>query len=361
MSKDDRRFSNVDLQLPPEDFLIPHGRGGEKLLFSIIIPTFNYGHYIKRAIDSALAQEGDDFEVLVIDDGSTDNTREIVAGYGNHVRYYRQENHGPYRACALGYYRSRGEYLVVLDADDRLLPDALRWLRAAIQSDPQVRMVFGHHITVGSDGRRKEAPQQPTLGTPLQNFHDFLMGRISIKTGAAAIHCDVVKHLEQYREPVRHGMEMVVIAHALLLFPCRAIKHSLFEMHDHKGRLRYNIESIRQAGTAVVDAVFNHDFVPVETVPYRTKLLARLQQSRAHSFYGAGYYGEACRWYRQAVHTDWRTLTCLRNYRRFLISLLLWNLALAQDVARRWLAVAADSPPGLLLEDAAGNVIWSAP
>ena len=63
-------------------------------LFSIVIPTFNYGRFLRRAIDSAVSQKGDDFEVIVVDDGSTDDSPQIAASYGSRIGYVRQANAG---------------------------------------------------------------------------------------------------------------------------------------------------------------------------------------------------------------------------------------------------------------------------
>ena len=57
--------------------------------FSVVVATYNYDSYLRRALDSIIAQDGDDFEVLVVDDGSTDRTYDIVRGYGSRVHYFR--------------------------------------------------------------------------------------------------------------------------------------------------------------------------------------------------------------------------------------------------------------------------------
>src|SRR5690349_15716190 len=94
------------------------------VLVSIIIRCYNQGHFLGEAIDSALRQTYPHVEIIVIDDGSTDNTAEVVARYRG-VRSIRQPNLGRCAAGNTGLGESRGEYLVFLDADDRLLPDAV--------------------------------------------------------------------------------------------------------------------------------------------------------------------------------------------------------------------------------------------
>jgi len=92
---------------------------------SVVMPTHNYGRYLSRAIDSVLSQQGVNVELIVVDDGSTDDTAEILASYGQRLRFFWQENQGAPTARNLGLQKARGDFIVFLDADDWLLSDAL--------------------------------------------------------------------------------------------------------------------------------------------------------------------------------------------------------------------------------------------
>jgi len=91
-------------------------------LVTIIIPTYNYARYIHRAIDSALKQSYPNIEVVVVDDGSTDNTQAILTEYGDKIRYVCQANQGASAARNRGLVEARGEFIAFLDADDAYLP-----------------------------------------------------------------------------------------------------------------------------------------------------------------------------------------------------------------------------------------------
>ena len=82
----------------------------DKPLVSIIIPVYNGSNFMREAIDSALAQTYPNIEILVINDGSTDNTREIALSYGDKIRYFEKENGGVATALNLGIREMRGEY-----------------------------------------------------------------------------------------------------------------------------------------------------------------------------------------------------------------------------------------------------------
>lgn len=94
---------------------------------SVVIPLYNKGHCIRRALDSVVAQTRCDFEIIVIDDGSTDNGPEIVRSYRKHgVRMISQENAGPGAARNRGMTLATAHLITFLDADDELLPDFLK-------------------------------------------------------------------------------------------------------------------------------------------------------------------------------------------------------------------------------------------
>lgn len=94
-------------------------------LVSIIVNNYNYGRYISRAIDSALQQTYPNIEVIVVDDGSTDNSREILKTYADRVEVILQENGGQAAAFNTGFRKSKGSLIAFLDSDDELVPSAI--------------------------------------------------------------------------------------------------------------------------------------------------------------------------------------------------------------------------------------------
>jgi glycosyltransferase involved in cell wall biosynthesis len=94
-------------------------------LVSCVVPAFNAARFLREAIDSVLAQTHPDLDIIVVDDGSTDETATIAGTYGDRLRLVRQENRGPAGARNRGLDCAQGEYVAFLDADDLWLPDKL--------------------------------------------------------------------------------------------------------------------------------------------------------------------------------------------------------------------------------------------
>lgn len=116
-------------------------------LISVIIPCYNHGRYLSAAIESVLSQSYPNKEIIVIDDGSTDDTRGVTEGFKD-VKYVYVENKGLGAARNSGIGFSRGELLVFLDADDWLLPHALQTNFEFTQRNPDAAFVSGAHIKV---------------------------------------------------------------------------------------------------------------------------------------------------------------------------------------------------------------------
>ena len=109
-------------------------------IVTVIIPTYNYAHYIQQAIDSVLSSDfpQNEIEVIVIDDGSQDNTSELVAAYGNRVKYIFQENSGKALATKVGIDNCQGKYVFNLDADDLFLPNKIREVVQIFETDLEI-------------------------------------------------------------------------------------------------------------------------------------------------------------------------------------------------------------------------------
>lgn len=122
-------------------------------LVSVIIPTYNRREYVRLAIESALAQTYTDFEIIVIDDGSTDGTGEALRAYDGRIHYIFKANEGN-AAAARNYGMSiaRGEYIALLDSDDLWLPDKLLRQMETMLDDSDLGLVSGHVGVIDATG-----------------------------------------------------------------------------------------------------------------------------------------------------------------------------------------------------------------
>jgi glycosyltransferase involved in cell wall biosynthesis len=121
-------------------------------LVSVVIPTFNYRAYVAQAVESALAQTYPHVEVIVVDDGSTDDTREVLAPYVERVSYMYQENQGLSAARNTGIRAARGKWVALLDSDDLWHPRKLEMQMAYLTRHPEVGLVATDNLRSLEDG-----------------------------------------------------------------------------------------------------------------------------------------------------------------------------------------------------------------
>jgi glycosyltransferase involved in cell wall biosynthesis len=110
-------------------------------LVSVIIPTFQSARYIVEAVESVLGQTYAPIEIIVVDDGSTDDTRERLRPYFDRLRYVYLENSGPSKARNHGVRLARGELIAFLDADDRWLSNKLETQIRCLMNEPTAALV----------------------------------------------------------------------------------------------------------------------------------------------------------------------------------------------------------------------------
>jgi glycosyltransferase involved in cell wall biosynthesis len=157
----------------------------EKPLFTIIIPTYNHGKFIARAINSVIAQSFSDWEVIVINDGSTDNTQEIVDGYcltDKRILSIVKTNGGTASAINLGIEKARGAWICWLSSDDWYEPDKLEIHKRYIDQYPGCEFFFSHfHMFNDYDGTTVDRDlfgplPERELQIPALFYRNYVMG-----------------------------------------------------------------------------------------------------------------------------------------------------------------------------------------
>lgn len=123
-------------------------------LVSVVVPTYNRASLLKQAIDSVLEQTYTTWELLIIDDGSTDDTREIIAKYESdaRIKYFVQRNRGQAAARNVGIDKARGEFIAFLDSDNRWITDKLEQQINYLTRHPEVDVVYGDIEEIDLDG-----------------------------------------------------------------------------------------------------------------------------------------------------------------------------------------------------------------
>ncbi len=139
-------------------------------LFSVIIPTYQRAHLIARALDSVFAQELDDQEVIVVDDGSTDNTDAVLRRYEPRIRLIRQANKGPGAARNAGARVATGKYIAFLDSDDLWFPWTLASYARIIADHAEPSIIAGQILSFADEAQLRSVAPAPLK---IERFADY--------------------------------------------------------------------------------------------------------------------------------------------------------------------------------------------
>lgn len=152
---------------------------------SVVIPAYNTGRYIAEALDSVFRQSFTDYEVIVVDDGSTDDTREIVGRLGDRVIYFHQKNQGLAVARNSGLRLATGDYITYLDADDVWEPDNLKMKAQTLRAVPGLGGVFSEFSIFDDDGERHARGTRelfPFFARTGKSFDDVFLSTHELQT-----------------------------------------------------------------------------------------------------------------------------------------------------------------------------------
>src|SRR5260221_2437233 len=123
---------------------------------SVVIPAYNAAHFLPRALTSVLRQTRQPSEIIVVDDGSGDDTRDVAAAYAPKVTYFWQKNAGASAARNYAVKRANGKWIAFLDADDAWRPDKLERQMEGLQRQPDAVLAYSDYTIVPEDGDSRD-------------------------------------------------------------------------------------------------------------------------------------------------------------------------------------------------------------
>jgi glycosyltransferase involved in cell wall biosynthesis len=167
---------------------------------SVIIPTYNRGSFIGSTIESILNQTYKDFEVIVIDDGSTDDTEERVKVFGKKVRYIYQENSGPSAARNNAIRNAKGKYIAFCDSDDRFLPKKLEKQMKFIRKHNKCRFLYTYYYNVNAAGEITKLRKPVSCENQEHLQYCLFIRKFTIRTSTLLVHRDCFKKAGLFNE-----------------------------------------------------------------------------------------------------------------------------------------------------------------
>jgi glycosyltransferase involved in cell wall biosynthesis len=279
---------------------------------SVVIPTYNRAGYLAEAIDSVVAQSHDSCEILVADDGSEDETPDVLARYGGDIVFVKLEHSGLLGAVRnAGLRRARGELVAFLDSDDIWLPEKLERQISVLDRNPSVGLVCSNAVVIDQNGNQIRdfylRPEQGSSGKVLEQLLDVNFVIVS----SAVVRRELIDQAGGFREDVRlRGIEdydlwLRVSAVSEVVY----LPEALLQYREHAGSMRMEVPRTTH-WISLLTSLDNLEHFLEESDPRRQKLLRRrraeLLVELARAQRSEVGRASALRSLRQATHLDAR-------------------------------------------------------
>lgn len=215
----------------------------------VVITCYNQASYLGEAIESALAQTHPPARVIVVDDGSTDDTARVAGRYPG-VLYIHRANGGLAAARNTGMLASDAEYLVFLDADDRLLPDALRAGLECLRAHPDAAFAFGHYRFIRADGSflRENPPEFPDDDA----YRGFLRGNYVGMHATVMYRREILCAVDGFDPALRACEDYDVYLRISRRYPVRRHTTTIAEYRQHGSNMSSNVGLMLDSALAVL-------------------------------------------------------------------------------------------------------------
>ncbi len=211
---------------------------------SVVIPAYNHERYVGEAIQSVLDQTFQDFELIIINDGSTDNTEaKILKFKDQRIRYYSQENRGLSATLNIGISLARGDYFNFLPSDDAFFPEKLEVQLKVFKEHPNLGIVFSYPQLIDAEGREiKEGPEAQWAIVPFETKEEIfpaLFERDFLSAPSALIRMDCLKKVGGFDESLKYAQDYDLWMRILKFFDIRLIKKPLVKYRWHGKNLTF--------------------------------------------------------------------------------------------------------------------------
>jgi glycosyltransferase involved in cell wall biosynthesis len=230
---------------------------------SVIIPTYNRANLLPESVKSVLTQTYRDFEVIIVDDGSTDNTREVARGFPSPVKYIYQENHGVSSAFNRGIEAASGEYVAIFADDDIMLENALEKTINFLEKHPEAGFCHGQNYTIDENGnslrlRTTRGPGKTFVRDGKEEIAQLLF-RDTIQASTVVVRRACFGEVGLFNADLRGGEDWDMWIRLARKYAVGYLAEPLVKVRVHTSNLqgRADLDSLKKTYIARLDSVFN--------------------------------------------------------------------------------------------------------
>lgn len=277
-------------------------------LVSVVIPAYNAAEYLPEALESVLAQNGDGVEIIVVDDGSTDATPQVISSYGQSLRCVRQLNQGVAVARNRGIEASRGAMVAFLDADDTWLPGKLLRQFSTLRAKPDSRVCHSAFRAVSAEGLPRAVTRYYGSGSIV---HDLLLrGNVVGTPSTVMADRELLVRAGGFDPALSLCADWDLWIRLAWLTSFCYVDEPLVHYRQHEQNMSHDVGVLERDSLRLLQKAFSLDDLPPELRSKRRSALAFNYSVLAGSYLRAGRRSDAWRCLRRAARL--RPLEVLR-------------------------------------------------
>jgi glycosyltransferase involved in cell wall biosynthesis len=281
---------------------------------SVIIPVYNQAKFVARSIKSVLEQTYNDFEVIVVNDGSTDNSHRIIEAFGDQISYLHQQNKGPSSARNAGITASRGKYIAFLDSDDYFMKRNLEIKMSFLESNPRADWIYSDWQYVDDEGSplKKGSLKFKYSKKRLTGeiFEELLQSRNFISPCTVVIKRSVLEDVGHFDPLIPSQEEFDLWLRIALKYPAYYIDRVLVNVTLHPASLSSDFTKWAYGNALIVDKL--KDLIPHDFKD-RKNILDRMFADR-HTFIGRDFFQKGQ--FNKAINEFWQSIKRLPFQKR---------------------------------------------
>ena len=262
-------------------------------LVSVVIPCYNAATYLPAALDSVLSQGHELNEVLVVDDGSTDDTRRVVGSYGRRVRCIHQSNRGVSAARNLGIAESHGRYVTFLDADDTWLPQKTTRQIAALGAHPACRLCYSAFLVVDSNLRCLEVRRSDRRASALED----LLTRGNVVGSVCTVLCErsLLERVGGFDESLSQCADWDLWVRLAAVTEFLYLDEPLVTYRQHGTNMSRDARLLERDSVRVLEKGFALSNLPASLLARRRRAFGRNDIVLAGTYFQAGFWRDFLR------------------------------------------------------------------
>lgn len=257
---------------------------------SAIIPNYNYAHYLRDAVESVLAQTHKEIEIILVDDGSQDDSRKVIESYGDRIKPIFQKNQGVAAARNNGVAASSGEFIVFLDADDAWLPSKIEKQLGVLSKDKEIGLVHTGVVNVDGAGNRLDEHTNGMSGWVSEELLKFERPVILGGGSGILLSRKVFEEVGGFDTRLSTSADWDFFYRVSCLFKVGFVPEVLLKYRMHGSNMHSSIKTMESDMLLGFEKAFANG-----TTADRNECYSNLHRTLAGSYFQVGQYGNFIR------------------------------------------------------------------